>query len=337
MDKEAWLKQVIETVREPDLPICDPHHHLWDYPGQRYMLDEMLDDVGSGHNICSTVFVECGSMYSADVLGPMNTVGETEFVQGIAAMSASGQYGNSRIAAGIVAHVDLCLGADVETILRAHIAASPNRFRGVRHASGWHSSNALKNSHSNPPPSLMLDDAFRQGLAVLGALDLTFDAWCYHGQLPEFVRLARALPDVTLILDHFGGPLGVGPYAHKKDAVFATWQENIAPLRECHNVFFKLGGINMKANGFNWHKRPLPPTSDELVDKTGRYYEYCIQQFGSERCMFESNFPVDKESCSYQVLWNTFKKLSQSMTAQDRANLFHDTAVKVYKLAAHEA
>lgn len=330
MDSKSWLAQVQEDIIEPDLKICDPHHHLWDHPGSRYLLDEVLEDTGSGHRVVSTVFVECASMYRADGPAPMRPVGETEFVQGIAAMSASGRYGETRIAKAIVTHADLTLGKGVRPVLEAHIAASPNRFRGIRHATGWHESADIRNSHSNPGQSLMLDETFREGFSVLGDLGLTFDAWFYHNQMREFVDLARAFPQVTIILDHFGGPLGIGPYTGRFDDVYKAWEDGIAPLADCTNVHFKLGGINMKVNGYDWHRRDKPPTSDELVDRTARYYEYCIEHFGASRCMFESNFPVDKDSCSYQVLWNAFKKMSKSRSTGERALLFHDTATRVY-------
>lgn len=333
MDRDVWLAQVKEEILEPELPICDPHHHLWDHPNSRYLLDDVLADTGQGHNVISTVFVECASMYRDS--GPEQTrpVGETEFVQGIAAMSASGQYGDTRIAKGIVSYADLTLGAEVKPVLEAHIQASRNRFKGIRHAAGWHQSEEIRNSHTNPPEGLMQNEDFLKGFEVLGSMGLSFDAWFYHHQLPQFVELAKNFPDVTIILDHFGGPLGVGPYADRPDEVFADWQESVEPLKSAENVVFKLGGINMKVNGYDWHKRDQPPSSDELVDRTARYYEYCINNFGASRCMFESNFPVDKDSCSYHVLWNAFKKMSQSLGAAERADLFHDTAARSYRLS----
>jgi predicted TIM-barrel fold metal-dependent hydrolase len=332
-----WLAQVEEDIIEPDLAIIDPHHHLWDYPESRYLLGELLRDTGSGHRIEKTVFVECGAMYRTagdPQAGTQNMqpVGEVEFVQGVAAMSDSGQYGLTRVASGIVGHADLTLGRGVKSVLQALMAASPNRFRGIRHGAGWHASPAIRNSHSHPMQSLMLDATFREGFAVLGELGLSFDAFFYHHQLREFTDLARAFPDVTIILDHFGGPLGIGPYANQQSAVFSAWRDSVTELTDCHNVYFKLGGINMKVNGYEWHKRALPPTSDELVDATGQYYEHCIKTFGAGRCMFESNFPVDGESCSYAVLWNAFKKMSSGLNMADRQALFYDTAAKVYRL-----
>jgi L-fuconolactonase len=330
MDKSQWLAQVTEEILEPDRPICDPHHHLWDHPGSRYLLDELLIDTTSGHNIVSTVFVECSSMYRQAGSQALAPVGETEFVQGFAAMSASGQYGNTRAAAGIVSFADLMLGSNVREVLAAHRSASMNRFRGIRHAAGWHASDEIRNSHTNPPEGLMMNDTFRDGFSVLGDMGLTFDAWFYHPQLPEFADLARTFPNVTMILDHFGGPLGVGPY--NIEQTYSDWCDSIVALQDCKNVHFKLGGINMKINGFDWHKRDLPPTSDELVERTSRYYDFCIDHFGADRCMFESNFPVDKESCSYAILWNAFKKIAAGRSEEEKAALFHDTAARVYNI-----
>jgi L-fuconolactonase len=330
-----WLDQVEEAPLEPALPIIDPHHHLWDYPkvaNGRYLLDELLADIRSGHNVVATVFMECGSMYRAGGPASLRPVGETEFVQGIAAMSASGTYGATRVAAGIVSFADLSLGAAVREVLEAHVRASPNRFRGIRHAAGWHSSDDIRKSHTNPPEGLLLAKTFREGFAQLKTLGLSFDAWLYHPQLAELTDLARAFPDTTIVLDHFGGPLGIGPYAGKSDDVFNDWRKSIDELAKCPNVVAKLGGINMAINGFGWHKRAKPPTSAELVAATKRYYLHTIERFGVERCLFESNFPVDKASCSYAVLWNSFKRLTENFTAAEKAALFHDTAKRVYRL-----
>ena len=327
-----WLALTSEETLEPDLPICDPHHHLWDHPGNRYLLDDVLEDTGSGHAVVKTVFVECNSMYRHDGPAEMRPVGETEFVQGIAAMSASGGYGATRIAAGIVSFADLTLGSKVEPVLQAHIGASNNRFRGIRHASGWDPSDGIRNSHTNPPNHLLLDDKFREGFALLDKLGLSFDAWFYHTQMDDFIDLARAFPNVTIVLDHFGGPLGIDRFAGKQDEVFDHWRAKIAEVADCHNVVLKLGGINMKINGFGWHQRARPPGSEELAKATARYYLHCIDLFGANRCMFESNFPVDRDSCSYNVLWNSFKRMTTHLNKVDRSALFHDTAARTYRL-----
>jgi len=327
-----WLAQVQEEVIDPDRPICDPHHHLWDHPGSRYLIDELAGDIGSGHNVVSTVFIECASMYRASGPEAFRPVGETEFVQGIAAMSASGGYGTTRVASGIVAYANLALGDDVVPVLEAHMAASPNRLRGIRHATGWDESPAVRNSHTNPPRGLMSDASFRRGFSHLARLGLSFDAWLYHPQIPELTDLARAFPEVTIILDHFGGPLGIGPYVGRQAEVFEDWKRGIAELASLPNVVAKLGGINMPLNGFGWHKRERPATSAELVEKTRHYYLHTIELFGPDRCMFESNFPVDKASCSYAVLWNAFKRMVSDFPEGEQAAMFHDTAARVYRI-----
>ena len=332
MNNEAWLNQVQEEAIEPERPICDAHHHLWERNGSTYLLHEMLADINTGHNLVSTVFVECAAMYNVDLSPEHSPVGETEFVQGIAAMSSSGQYGDCRVAAGIVSFADLTLGEAVRPVLQAHIDAAPNRFKGIRHTAGWHSSDEIKNSHSNPVEHQFLQDDFQEGFRVLAELDLSFDAWCYHTQIQDVVELANNHPDANIILDHFAGPIGIGPYAGKLDDVFSFWRDEIVALTDCRNVSFKLGGINMKRNGFDWHLRDKPPTSDELVDRTAPYYEFCIDQFGADRCMFESNYPVDKDSVSYPVLWNAFKKMAMSKSEAEKDLLFRGTAERVYRL-----
>jgi predicted TIM-barrel fold metal-dependent hydrolase len=333
-----WLALTAEAPLEPDLPICDPHHHLWDrQPGRvapRYLLDEILADVGAGHNVVSTVFIECGAMFRSEGPEALRAVGETEFVNGVAAMSASGIYGKARVAAGIIGTADLRLGDAVADVLDAHIAAGGGRFRGIRRAAAWDAEAAVPPHRTHPGPGLLLRDDFRAGFRHLAPRRLTFEAWCYHRQIPDVTALARAFGDTTIILNHFGGPLGVGPYAGKGDEVYAQWRTSITELATCPNVVAKLGGINMEMNGFGWQDRPRPPASQELAEATRRYYEFTIEKFGVDRCMFESNFPVDKASCSYTVLWNSFKRLTSKYSAAEKAKLFHDTAARVYRLQA---
>jgi len=342
LDHKAWLKLTSEVPIEPDLPICDPHHHLWHRPdlpgrpGSRYLLEDLLQDVGGGHRIIQTVFVECRSMYREGGAEEMRPVGETEFVQGIAAQSASGQYGTTRVAAGIVGHADLTLGAAVAPVLEAHIAASSNRFRGIRHSSAWDASADLR-SYMSPPKGLLLDSRFREGFACLQKYGLSFDAWLYHPQLTELADLARAFPNVPIVLDHIGGLLGIGPYAGKREEVFRQWESGIAVLAACPNVVVKLGGLGMPICGFAWNERATPPNSTELAEAMAPYYHLCIEQFGANRCMFESNFPVDKVSYSYTVMWNAFKRISKGFSPEVRSALFYDTAMRVYRLTTdHE-
>lgn len=335
---QDWLDQVQEAIIEPDRPIIDPHHHLWDFAwhpdhkGSRYLLDELLEDTGSGHNVVATVFIECGAMYRADGPEHMKPVGETEFVNGVAAMSASGTYGPIRACAGIVGLADLNLGSAVGEVLDAHTRAAPDRFRGIRHAAGFDDSDAVRNSHTNPFAGMLGDTTFRAGFAELAPRNMSFEAWAYHRQIPEVTALARAFPDTTIIADHFIGPLGVGPYEGQREEIFAQWQQDFAELATCPNVVAKLGGINMAVNGFNWHKRDKPPTAMELVQATGDWYAHAIDSFGPDRCMFESNFPVDKLSVSYPVLWNAFKLIGSAYSEAERDDLFFGTANRIYRL-----
>ena len=335
-NNQSWLAQVQETALEPDLPICDPHHHLWDARHEavqpRYLLDEILEDMSGGHNIVSTVFIECGAMFKAD--GPENfrCVGETEFVGGIAAMSASGGYGKARVAATIIGTCDLRIGDAAGDVLDAQIAAGNGRFHGIRRGAFWHASPEIRNHRTNPPEGLLLRDDFRAGFKHLAPRNLSFEVWCSHPQIPDAVSLARAFPDTTIILDHLGGPCGIGPYAGKADEVFADWKTKLDELAKCPNVYAKLGGLNMDVNGYHWENRSKPPTSAELAAATRRYFEHTIEKFGPSRCMFESNFPVDKLSCSYTVLWNSFKILAKGFSADEKAAMFRGTAERVYRI-----
>jgi len=335
---QQWLQLTVEEPLEPALPICDPHHHLWDQVtgrvAPRYLLDEILEDVGSGHNVVSTVFIECGAMYRRDAPEAQRPVGETQFVNGIAAMSASGLYGPARLAAGIVGTANLRLGKAVGEVLDAQIAAGGGRFRGIRRSAAFDADPAVPRHRTAPPPGLFGLAEFRAGFAELAPRELTFEAWCYHPQIPDVTALARAFPNTTIILNHFGGPIGVGSYAGRASEVYAQWRTAISELATCPNVVAKLGGINMEVNGFGWHERPRPPSSQELAEATRRYYDFTIEKFGPNRCMFESNFPVDAVTCSYTVLWNSFKRLTSGASAADKAKLFHDTAARVYRLAA---
>jgi predicted TIM-barrel fold metal-dependent hydrolase len=332
--REDWLAQVTEEILEPELAIVDPHHHLWDFPAHRYLLSELLADTGSGHTIESTVFIECTACYRADAAEELQPLGETEFVNGIAAMSASGGYGPTRVAAGIVGLVDLTIGARAEEVLCRHMAAAGPRFKGIRHAAAWEDqAPEIHNSHTNPPQHLYRDHAkFREGFAALAPLGLSFDAWLYHPQIPDLTHLARAFPEQPIVLNHLGGPLGLGWYADKRQEILTGWQRDIRELAGCDNVSLKLGGLGMRINGFRFHHRPQPPSSQELAAAWLPYVETGIEAFGASRCMFESNFPVDKISGSYAVYWNAFKRLAAGASAAEKAALFRDTAKRFYRL-----
>jgi predicted TIM-barrel fold metal-dependent hydrolase len=325
-----------EEVREPDLRIVDPHHHLWSYPARGgfqpvYLLEELRADTGSGHRIDKTVFVECSYGYRTDGPPELVEVGETEFVAGVAEASA-GDGGGARIA-GIVAACDLSLGERLGAVLDAHEAAGRGRFRGIRHRLAHDPTGSARTSRKEPnEPDLMTTEEFRAGVALLGARGLTFDAWLYHVQLPQLIAMAAAVPDTTIILDHIGAPLAVGAYEDKRAAVHAEWREHLTELATRPNVVVKLGGVGMVPYGSGWSERQRPASSDEIVDEWGEALLFIIATFGARRCMFESNFPVDKVSFSYRTMWNAYKKLTAGLPAADRSELFAGTAERVYRV-----
>jgi L-fuconolactonase len=335
---DEWLSLHEEEVIEPELPICDPHHHLWHEHGGRfvepnYLFEQIHRDVSSGHNIVSTVFIECGAMFKATGPDHLKCVGETEFVNGIAAMSASGRYGHCRIAAGIVGTAPFLLGGKLTAeALDAQVAAGGGRFRGIRVGATWDASPDVPNARINPPQGMYSTSNFREAFKELEPRGLSFEGWCYHPQIPELTALADAFPNVTIILDHFGGPLGIGPYAGREDEVFSDWRNSVTELAKRPNVMAKLGGLVMEVNGFGWEHKDQPPTSQALMERTRRYYETTISLFGVERCMFESNFPVDMIAGTYRTLWNSFKRLAANYSGSEKAALIHDTATRVYRL-----
>lgn len=333
-----WLARGREPPLDPDLPIIDAHHHLWDRPGWRYLLDELLADIREGgHRIVATGFMQAQAMLRADGPPELRTVGETEFANGVAAMAASGTYGPTRACAWIVGQADLRLGAAVEAVLEAHILAGGGRFRGVRHITVWDADASLMNPLSAGPPGVLGDARFREGFARLAPLSLSFDAWLFHPQLDELTSLAQAFPDTTIVLDHLGGVLGAGAYAGRRDEVFARWSASIRALARRPNVAVKLGGLGMRINGFGFEQGPAPPSSEALAAAWRPYLETCIEAFGADRCMFESNFPVDKGSCAYGTVWNAFKRVAHGLGEEDRRALFSGTAARIYRLDPHAA
>jgi predicted TIM-barrel fold metal-dependent hydrolase len=332
--RREWLDRRREEIIEPDLPIVDPHHHLVDRPEiGRYLLSDLLADLGAGHNVTATVYLEWLSMYRETGPAELRPVGEIEFANGVAAMSASGTYGKPQACGGIVGYADLTLGMAVEKVLEAMIAAGGGRFRGIRFITASHPDQAAWGSIVTRPEGLLMDERVREGFARLAPLGLSFDAWMYHTQLGELVDLARAFPQTQIVLDHVGGPIGLGPYAGKRDEVFAEWRGRIRELAACPNVHIKLGGLGMRMFGFDLHTGEFPPSSQELASAWQPYIETCIAAFSPERAMFESNFPVDKGSCSYAALWNAFKHIAAGCSAAEKTALFAGTATKFYRLA----
>ncbi len=333
--REDWLAQRVEDPLLPGLPIVDPHHHLWDREGERYLLDDLLRDAGSGHDIRATVFVQCGAMYRPDGPEALRPLGETEFVNGAGAMAASGWYGPTRACAGIIGFADLPLGDRVAPVLDAHIAAAGARFRGVRNRTAWHPSPTVRSNLLTPPPGPLEAPRFIEGARHLARRGLVLDVWAYQTQLPLVAAVAQALPELTLVVNHCGGPLGVGPYAGRRAEGFAAWRGEVLALAALPNTVMKLGGLAMEVGGHAFQRRDLPPASTELERAWRPVIHTLIEAFGARRCMFESNFPVDKGMCGYGVLWNAFKRLAAGAGGEERTALFAGTATRVYRL--HEA
>lgn len=340
-----------EPILDPDLPIIDPHHHLWDRTallGQlpppkhgfeqilrrvpRYLLDELLNDMGSGHNVVATVYMECGAFYRLDGPAEMKPVGEIEAVNGLAAIAASGAYGTARPCAGIVGHADLTRGAAARAVLEAELAAS-SRFRGIRHSASHDPDSEVLGPLVRQPAGLYRDKTFREGFAQLAPLGLSFDAWLLEPQLPDLIDLAQAFPETPIVLDHVGTPLGIASYAGRRDERFDVWRENIGKLAALPNVSVKLGGLAMVFPGFPSCLSETPAPASQLAEEWRPYLESCIEAFGVGRCMFESNFPVDILSCDYATLWNAFKIVAKGCSAGEKTALFSGTAAKVYRLA----
>ena len=326
---EAWLARHVEDIIEPDLPIIDPHHHLWIRDGAPYLFPELLADMASGHNIVATVFEECHSMYRARGPDPMRVVGETEFVAGVAAMSDSGGFGPARVCNAIVGGLDMTLGAAVEPVLDAHIAASGGRFRAIRYSTGWDASEKIRSIV--PEPHRLADPRVRAAMAVLHRKGLAFDSWLYHPQLGDVADLADAFPGMTIVLNHVGSPILGGPYGGRRDEVFRDWKAGIENVARRPNVVVKLGALPIRLSG-STADRAMPPSSEEVATAWRPWIETCIEAFGPARGMFESNFPVQRRWCSYQVVWNAFKRLAAGASADEKADLFVGTAARAYRM-----
>ncbi|MDG2111912.1 MAG: amidohydrolase family protein [Actinomycetota bacterium] len=326
-----WLALTPEEVLEPEIEIVDPHHHLWQTAGHYglYDLDDLHIDTDAGHNVVETVFIDCGASYRTDGPEAMRPLGETEYVADRA--EESDRSGKARIAA-IVSHADLQLGSAVREVLEAHVELAGGRFRGIRDSGARLDDPAIPVSRTQPPAGLYALPAFREGAATLADMDLSFEAWQYHPQLHEVVDLARALPQLSIVLNHIGGPVGIGRYAGREAEVIEEWRPDMEALAQLPNVSLKVGGIGMTRYGVGWEHNAQPPTSDTVLGRWRDQLLWCIDSFGPDRCMFESNYPVDGETCSYTVLWNAFKKVSTGYNDTERADLFANTARRVYRL-----
>ena len=337
MDR-AWLALTEETAIEPELEIVDAHHHLWDVETRygRYDLDDLLTDTEAGHRVVQTVFIDCGSNYRPDGPRHLRPLGETEYVAAEAEASeqraAAG--GGGAVIAAIVGHADLTLGADVGEVLTAHVELAGGRYRGIRHTGARAEDPTVPASRTEPPAGLYGTESFREGARTLAAMGLSFEAWQYHHQLGEVAELARAVPELTVVINHLGGPLGVGRAADRRSEVFEVLRTGLTEVATCPNAVLKLGGIGMSRLGAPWAGRDRPPTSDEVVAEWGELLRWSIDTFGPARCLFESNYPVDGETIGYVVLWNAFKKVSSGYDRAERADLFAGTARRVYRLEA---
>lgn len=334
LNREDWFALTSEEILEPDLKICDAHHHLWDHgPGKRYLLEEIAADAAGGHDVVSTIFCECRRAYRSTGPEELKPVGETDFMHALAERSAQSG-ARARIAHGIISYADFNLGTRVAATLEGHLAASPAHFRGIRHMTRWHEAAEDMDIPPRSPRGLMADARWREGFAQLSKYALPFDAWFVFTQYDELVDLARAFPDQTIVINHLGGVSGSGPYTGKRDGeVFEAWKKGVAAAAACPNVLMKLGGLGQPRVGFGWERREKPPGSEELARAYAPWYRHCIEQFGPQRCMFESNFPVERASCSYTVLWNTYKRITAEFTPEEKTALMHDNAARVYRLA----
>jgi predicted TIM-barrel fold metal-dependent hydrolase len=329
-EADAWHGRAEpETPLDPERPIVDPHHHLGRNAHGLYTPADYLADA-EGHRIVATVFIECNTMYRTHGPEALRCVGETEFV--VNAVASSDAAARRHLCDGIVAKVDLRLGERARPVLEAQIEAGQGRVRGIRHQLRW-DANGIAHYGRPSPSQLAFDPSFRTGFAHLAPLGLSFDAWVFHSQLSEIVDLAQAFPDTAIIVNHVGGPLGVGEYANRRDEVFAQWRVDIAALARCPNVQMKLGGLGMLCYGFGFYQRDTPPGSAELARAWKPYVDECIDRFGVDRCMFESNFPVDKQTCSARVLWNAFKRMTSDLSEPEKTALFSGTGARTYRLA----
>ncbi|MEM7280248.1 MAG: amidohydrolase family protein [Pseudomonadota bacterium] len=335
-----WLERVRENIVDPERSIIDAHHHLWPDPEHPYELADLWQDTGSGHRVEKTVFMEFRPEYSHQTDSATERgINETRDAAKYAAQARveadrDGHSDETMVAqiGAIVGYADLTEVDGLSDTLDAHELAGDGLFRGIRNVANWHADEGVRNGYTDPPPDLYAREEFRAGVELLGKRNLSFDAWNYHTQIKGLAELAQTVPQTMIVLDHLGGPLGIGPYRGLHDSVFAEWCEDIERLAQCENVVVKLGGLTMPLTGFGWHRRDFPATSDELVQAHSRFYAKAVNVFGVDRCMFESNFPVDKLSVSYHVLWNAFKKFAKRYTQTEQDALFGGTARRVYRI-----
>lgn len=321
--REDWLALTQEPVLAPEQPILDAHHHMWDRPEGRYRSEELMQDLGQGHDIRASIYVQCRTGYRA--LGPaeLQPVGEIETILDWGRATPDHP-------TGIIGFADLQLGAAVRPVLEALAEAGQGKLCGIRNTTAYHADPAVRSNPRPAPDGLLRSDAFRAGAGLLSEFGLTLDVWAYQTQLDEVCALAKALPDLTIVIDHCGGPLGVGPYRHDDPTAFAEWRNAVRRVAVHPNTRVKIGGFGLSVMGYNYASRPTPPHSNELAADWAPHVETCLEAFGAERSMFESNFPVDKGQFGYRAVWNAFKRLAAPLTDRERADLFWRCASRCY-------
>ncbi|MWB79669.1 amidohydrolase family protein [Pseudooceanicola sp. 216_PA32_1] len=321
--REDWLALVREDVLAPGQPIFDCHHHLWDRPEGRYRAEELMADMGAGHDVRASLFVQCRTGYRTTGPEALRPVGEVETV-------LDWTRGRDRFPAGLVAMADLQLGDRVRPVLDALTEAGQGQVKGIRNTTAWHADPAVRSNPTPPPQGLMRTDAFLDGARAVAAHGLTLDVWAYQTQLDEVRALAEAVPELAVIVDHCGGPLGVGPHDRFDPDNFRAWRESLAQVAALPNTRIKIGGFGLGVFGWRYADDALPPHSDTLANDWAPWVETCLDLFGPDRAMFESNFPVDKGQVSYRTLWNAFKRLAAPLSRDEQDALFWRSAARTY-------
>lgn len=335
--RNEWLALHREAPLQPELPIIDAHHHLWDRQTGRYLTHEFSDDIQtSGHRVVSSVYVQCRSMLRRDGSETLKPLGEIEFASGIAAMFASGHYANALGCEAIIGGLSLLAGDAMQPAIERAIALSGGRLRGMRNPLAWHPDPRVTSSPVTPPAGLAQSAPFRRGAACLARHALSLDVWVYHTQLEEIADLAREIPTLQIVIDHCGGPVGVGPCSERDPDMFQQWRNGMRRLAELPNVCVKISGFGMTVRGFHFAAAETPPDSQMLAQAWMPWFETIVSLFGAERCMFASNFPVDKGMFSYGVFWNACKRLAQQASPDEQAQLFWRTAATCYRLTSVE-
>jgi L-fuconolactonase len=334
--RQEWLNQLIEDPILPNIPIIDPHHHLWDVGFGRYYIEELLEDINSsGHNIVSTVYIMSSSntkIYSKDGLEEFKPLTEIEFATSEGKRADLIPNNKVKVNASIVGSVDLTYGNKLQPVLEKAVNISEGRLKGIRMLLASHTDPRISSGAVKSDLGLMLHPNFIDGAKCVQDANLSLDFWIYHTQLNEMEKIARALPDLTIILNHIGGPIHIGEYEGKQAATHREWRSAMMRLSRIPNINVKLGGLGMAVNGAKFHNSKFPPNSVQLSDVWKPWIYETIDMFGFDRCMFESNFPVDKGSCSYGALWNAFKILAKDMSDDEINKLFSKNAAKIYKI-----